>query len=243
MTGTTAPLDFAGALARGLRNRNGAWEFIRAYADRWTDGLDESDGWEEADLDAAENRMGLRLPAALREAYRLFARRTDLTGNHDRLLAPSELYVDAAREALVFRHENQGAASWGILLQTLREEDPAVLIRADLADRSVERWERWMDRFSVCCVEIVLSESVQAGGEVCGFLHEPAEEDLLVLEQTFVRLPLPQYPAGGNGPGIRWFLGQDVLVRDDGAGLLVRGLTAEALDRFRGLTPGEWIDS
>ncbi|MFD6953388.1 hypothetical protein A6A08_26050 [Nocardiopsis sp. TSRI0078] len=239
----TAPFDFAPILARGLKSRDGAWDFIRAYATHWVDGLDGSDGWGEADLDAAEDRLGLRLPAALREAYRLFARRTDLTSNHDRLLAPAELHVDTAGEALVFRHENQGAASWGILLRTLQEEDPAVLVRPDLADESVERWEPWTERFSACCIEIVLSESLQAEDVVCGFLYEPTEEDLRMLEETCVRLPFPRYPEGGNGPGVRWFLGQDVLVRDDGAGLLVRGLTAEALDRFHDLTRGEWLGS
>ncbi|MBE1458724.1 hypothetical protein H4W79_002938 [Nocardiopsis terrae] len=238
----TTTFDFAGALAQGLGSRNGAWEFLRAYAAHWADGLDENDGWREADLDAAENRLGLRLPTALREAYRLFARREDLTGNHDRLLAPDELHVDAAREALVFRHENQGAASWGILLETLHEEDPAVLVRADLADRSAERWEPWTERFSACCVELVLSESLLADSALCGFLYEPAEEDLRMLEETCLRLPSPDRPGEGSGPGMRWFLGQDVLVRDDGAGLLVRGLTPEALVRFRDLTRGEWLE-
>ncbi|MFD4737915.1 hypothetical protein ACFWNR_23485 [Streptomyces virginiae] len=75
--------------------------------------------------------------------------------------------MDDAEEALVFRHENQGAASWGVLLDSLQDDDPTVFIRPDLADKSAERWEGWLERLSLCFVEIALSESAQADGEVC----------------------------------------------------------------------------
>ncbi|MFE5530666.1 SMI1/KNR4 family protein, partial [Embleya sp. NPDC056538] len=114
----TREFDMVRSLAAGVEGRWGAWEFIRGFVANWSEALGDDDGWGEADLVAAEERLGVRLPPALREAYVLFGRRRDLTGNHDVLLGPSELYVDETKEALVFRHENQGAASWGILLGT-----------------------------------------------------------------------------------------------------------------------------
>lgn len=125
-----------------MAGHSGAWTFIRDFAAHW-DGtaLGGSGGCTQAELDSAELRLGLRLPTALREAYLLFGRRRDLTSNHDALLDPANLYVDDAKEALVFRHENQGAASWGILLHSLQNDDPAVLVRLDLADKRAERWE------------------------------------------------------------------------------------------------------
>jgi hypothetical protein len=42
--------------------------------------------------------------------------------------------------------------------------------------------------------------------------------------------------------GSRWFLGQDVLLHDDGMALLARGRTAEDLDRVRDLIPGDWLN-
>lgn len=183
--------------------------------------------------------MGLRLPTALREAYVLFGRRRDLTSNHDALLGPAELYVDDAKEALVFRHENQGAASWGVLLSSLQDDDPAVLVRLDLADKNAERWEDWLERLSLCFVEIILSESLQADEDLCDFL-DPDDDSVELLEANAVRLPFPAYPAG---EGTRWFLGQDVLLRDDdGAAILARGRTAEDLERVRDLIPGEWLN-
>ena len=236
----TQGFDLAASLARGVEGRRGAWTFIQGFAAHWVGAtLGSFDGWMKADLDAAEERLGLRLPTALREAYLLFGRRQDLTSNHDVLLGPAELYVDDAKDALVFRHENQGAACWGILLDSLQEEDPAVFIRLDLADKSAERWEGWLERLSLCFVEIILSESLQADEEICDFL-DPDGDILELLETNSVRLPFPAYPIGEE---TRWFLGQDVLLRDDdGAAILARGRTAEDLDRVRDLIPGDWLN-
>ncbi|MFJ6783021.1 SMI1/KNR4 family protein [Streptomyces yangpuensis] len=238
----TQEFDLVASLARGVEDRSGAWSFIEGFAARWAGPLESGDGRPEEELVAAEARLGVRLPAALREAYRLFGRRGDLTSNHDVLLAPAELYVDAAGEALVFRHENQGAASWGVLLDALADDDPAVLVRPDLADKAAERWEGWLPRLSLCFVEIVLSESLHVDGERCDFL-DPEDGSIELLEETCARLPFPAYPEGEEEHAIRWFLGPDVLVRDDGGtGLMARGRTAPALGRLRELVDGDWLD-
>lgn len=238
--GMTQGFDLAEALARGVEGRSDAWTFIQGFAAHWAGAaLGSDDGWTEADLDAAEERLGLRLPTALREAYLLFGRRQDLTSNHDVLLGPAELHVDDASEALVFRRENQGAASWGVLLDSLQDDDPAVLIRLDLADKSAERWEGWLERLSLCFVEIILSESLQADEELCDFL-DPDGDSIELLETNAVRLPFPAYPLGEE---TRWFLGRGVLLRvDDGSAVLARGRTAEDLDRVRDLIPGGWLN-
>lgn len=238
----TQEFELAASLAAGVEGRRGAWSFIQGFAAHWAGALEGSDGWAEADLVAAEERLGVPLPAALREAYLLFGRRRDLTNNHDVLLGPAELYVDDAEEALVFRHENQGAASWGILLDSLQDEDPAVFMRPDLPDKSAERWEKWLERLSLCFVEIVLSESLHADEELCDFL-DPDDNSIERLEENAVRLPFPAYPIGEEEHASRWFRGQDVLLRDDGGGaVLARGRTAEDLDRVRDLIPGDWIN-
>ncbi|MFC0112278.1 SMI1/KNR4 family protein [Kibdelosporangium aridum] len=237
----THGFDLVASLAGGVAGRSGACAFIEGFAASWVGvALGSDDGWTHADLDAAEERLGLKLPGALREAYLLFGRRRDLTSNHDVLLRPAELYVDDAKQALVFRHENQGAASWGILLDSFQQDDPAVFIRPDLTDKSAERWEDWLERLSLCFVEIVLSESVQADDELCDFLDADGGS-VELLEAHSVRLPFPVYPTGED-PGSRWLLCQDVLLRDDGVGVLARGRTAQDLDRVRDLIPGDWLN-
>lgn len=237
----TQGFDLASSLAAVVERRGSPWVFIRDFSADWVRALGSGDGWAEADLVAAEARLGVRLPAVLREAYALFGRRRDLTGNHDVLLGPAELYVDEANEALVFRHENQGAASWGLLLESLNHDDPAVFVRPDLADKSAERWEAWLECLSLYFVEIVLSESLLADHRCCDVL-EPDDDGIAALENNAVRLPFPSYPLGAV-PGTRWFLSGNALVRDDGgAALLARGRTAGDLDRVRDLIPGDWLN-
>lgn len=239
----TQEFDLVRSLAAAVEDRRAAWEFVAGFAADWTDRpLGAGDGWSDAELAAAEERLGLRLPAALREAYALLGRREDLTGNHDTLRAPDELDVDETGEALVFRDENQGAARWGVLLRDLDQDDPPVRMRPDLADKSREKWEDWLDRTSLAFVEIVLSESLHAPDGLVDFLDALAEEDLEELEQHGVRLPFPPYPQGTE-PGIRWFLRDDVLLREDaGAWLMARGRTEEALDAVREAIPGDWLN-
>ncbi len=172
------------------------------------------------------------LPAALREAYLLFGSRTDLTSNHDRLLRPDELHV--ADGALVYRVENQGAASWGVLLEELGDDDPGTVMRSDLADKTQERWEPWESSLTVACVEMVMSEAVLFGGGFTDFLDVDAEE--AGLERLFRELP-------GVGRDMRWFAGADVLIRElDGFCLNVRARTEEALDQLRDSVPGDWLE-
>jgi hypothetical protein len=238
----TPGFDIRRELAAGLADRSGAWRFIRGFTDHWTNPLGANDGWDEKDLIAAEERLGVALPAVLREAYRLFGRRRDLTSNQDVLLSPRELHVDDRKEALVFRVENQGAASWGVLLTDLEHPDPPVLIRADLADEQAERWESWLDRLSVAFIEIILSESLHAPYELSDS-RDLDETEPELLEQRYTRLPLPEYPLCDAPPGARWFTGPDVILReDDRTWLSVRARTEETLNAIRDELPGDWIN-
>jgi hypothetical protein len=205
-----------------VEDRAGAWRFIRGFAAAWATPLTEADGWDDPALDAAETRLGVTLPVAVREAYALFGRRTDLTGNQDEFLEPKQLHLHDG--LLVFRDENQGAARWGVRLDG---PDPAVFIRPDLDDEDAEDWEPWLESFSLACVEIVLSESLHAEERPADY-READEGDLEVLER-YARLPLPEYPPG-QLPGTRWFAGPDALIREDQrAWITVRARTEEAL--------------
>lgn len=65
-----------------------------------------------------------------------------------------------------------------------------------------------------------------------------------LVRTAFERLPLPVFPfwAGMDGPGIRWFAGPDVLLRNDGeTWLWVHGRTPAAVQAVRERLPGEWL--
>ena len=109
----SARFDVGQEVAASLGSRQGAWRFIRRFAQSWLTPLSDGDGWAEADLQAAEERLGVRLPPAIGEAYALFGRRQDLTSVQDQLLDPDELEVDVTGAVLVYRVENQSVALWG----------------------------------------------------------------------------------------------------------------------------------
>lgn len=252
------PFDIRSALPAMLatpRDRTLAWWFITGFAAYWGRPLGAGDGWDPAVVDAAERRLGLTLPAALREAYQLFGRRDDLTSNQDRLLPPDELYVWDG--ALVYREENQGCAHWGIPLADFDEradavgedavgedaprddavrDDPRTVARPDLADKSQERWEPWMPSLAAACVEIVMAEALMDPDAPTDFLDTDGEG--LAPEVAALCDPLQPF-----GPGSRWFAGTDVLIREvDDAFVCVRGRTPEALDPIREAQFGDWLD-
>ncbi|MGC4746131.1 hypothetical protein ACLQ28_10770 [Micromonospora sp. DT201] len=113
---------------------------------------------------------------------------------------------------LVFRVEAQSCASWGVPAWAIGQDDPPVVVNVG------DGWAPYSDRLSVALVEMVIA--------------------------AFERLPLPIFPfwAGMGGPGVRWFAGPDVLLRNDGeTWLWVHGRTPEAVQAVRKRLPGEWL--
>ncbi|MEU3565525.1 SMI1/KNR4 family protein [Kitasatospora sp. NPDC006786] len=220
--------DIPAAMAESVRSRAGAWALVRGFAAYWGEPLGPADGFTDEELDAAELRLGLRLPVALREAYRLFGRRADLTSSQDVLLTPDELHV--LDGALVYRAENQGCAHWGVPLDALDREDPPTVGRLDLADKSQERWEPWEERFSTAAAAMAMTEKLLEEHELTDFLELEDE-----LPDGLVELP-------ALGRNFRWYQGPEVLVGvAEEAWVAARARTPQALDALYGVLPGEWL--
>jgi hypothetical protein len=236
----SAGFDVGEEVAASLGDRHRAWRFIRRFAQSWLTPLTDDDGWTEADLQAAEQRLGVRLPAAIREAYALFGRRQDLTSVQDRLLGPEELEVDATGEALIYRVENQAVVVWGVPLAAMAQPDPTVVVARNFEDVG---WEPYVGRFSLACVELVLSESLHSAPLELSDNRELDAAAAALVEQRFARLAIPDYPMWAvPGGSVRWFTGPDVLLCDfAGTWLWVRARTTLALDAVRATLPGEWL--
>ncbi|MCX5374933.1 SMI1/KNR4 family protein [Streptomyces sp. NBC_00091] len=238
--------DVAEFLAGGCRERADAWAFVSAFAASWFTPLSPADGFTLDQVQRAEDRLGVHLPVALREAYTLFGRRRDLVAQQDPLLEPEELLFDPSGELLVFRSENQGCAGWGVSLTDLHREDPPVALFSDRLPNSGRR--RFLDRLSLACVETVLSEAV-VGRWRQGRACQATPEVVACLETEFARVPLPPYPAWFEpmGPGVRWFSAAGLLLRlepgSEGTELVVTGQTEGDLQRAIEAIPGAWPDA
>ncbi|SEM05697.1 SMI1/KNR4 family protein [Streptacidiphilus jiangxiensis] len=224
----TDTFDLAARLPAALRDRAEARSFLTDFVAHWAERpLQPGDGCTEAELTAAEERLGVPIPVALRDLYSLLGRRDDLTRNEHPLMAPGELRV--VDGALVFRTENQGCCVWGVLVDDLDQENPAAVVRADLADKSQERWESWDAGLQASCLNLVMSEVLTSAG-CTGFSDSSADAEHLTTWCT--ELPAFSYDT-------RWFVGPDVLVREvGGCFLYVRARSEAALEYFEGRVSG-----
>jgi hypothetical protein len=225
--------------AGDLDDRTDAWRFIREFATAWITPITECDGVTEEELDTAEQRLGLRLPAAIREAYRLLGRRSDLTSAYGTLRPPDQLDCDPAGMVLVFRADHQDVAFFGVSLADPALDDPPTLVYTPMMDKTQAAWEPFMDRFSLACVDMVLSECIEFGELSDG--RYPDDGELPALVDGLARLPAPRYR--GDHDIRRWYAGSDILLRDDdGEWVGVLGRTREALDAYRRDHPGGWVN-
>ena len=225
------PFDLGDLHALHTGDRDRGWAFIRALT-----AADDRPLADAAVLRSAEDRLGVPLPAALREAYLLFGRRADLTATQDWLMSPRELRLGDG--VLTFRMENQSCASWGVPANALDRDDPPVVLN------SGNGWTPYANRLSQALVEMVLSEAMFSADESHVDNRELDEHAEAELNAAYAPLPLPVFPlwARADGPGIRWLTGPDVLLRDDGGlWLWVYGRTPDAVQAVRAHLPGDWL--
>ena len=102
------------------------WNVISTIITRWWPPLHPHDRVPEPDLIAAEQRLHLRLPQALRQWYLRAGRRRDFIGNADELLLPEHLHL--TEKLLSIGCENQGCFFWGIPVRYLHLDNPPVSI-------------------------------------------------------------------------------------------------------------------
>ena len=104
------------------------------------------------------------------------------------------MYVDEG--ALIVRHENQGACRWGVLLEHLDQDDPPVVVLADLADKSQEQWEPWTETFSAAVVQWLVYESCMrpGTGDLATGSTDPRTSPR--SPRAAGRWPLPRFPRG-----------------------------------------------
>jgi uncharacterized protein (TIGR02996 family) len=118
------------------RERHQRWRLVEEFIDVWYGSLKEGDGVPEQELDAAERRLGRKLPAALREWYALAGNRPDIWSRQDRFVIPPSLKFDTTTDTLIIRLENQACERWGIPVRDLDRADPPVIHLSEPSRRS-----------------------------------------------------------------------------------------------------------
>ncbi|WP_146118949.1 hypothetical protein [Blastopirellula marina] len=109
-------------------------------------------------LEAAEARLGIELPAALRSYYQLTAHSDLANRAHNRLLAPDRLEIRDG--AFLFYVENQGVTFWGVLAEHLDLLDPPV--HAAFNEDALE-WEEDDESLSRFLLKMAYWQTVNGG--------------------------------------------------------------------------------
>ena len=106
--------------------RSERWALLRDVVEQWYSPVSSADGVSLGELDSAKLRLGVSLPAAIREWYALVGRRNDIWSRQDHLLQPEEFRIND--DHLVFMIENQNVVEWGIHIDDLAIDDPPIYV-------------------------------------------------------------------------------------------------------------------
>jgi hypothetical protein len=123
------------------------------------------DGQSETSISDAEARLGLRLPAVLREYYLLAGRFDRFNRAHNQLRRPEEWCVDGSK--LVFLEENQCVVFWGVDAGTSPDDDPPVYQGPNVRGRPTE-WYLEHERCSEFLLVMLHLQAVWGGYEFLG---------------------------------------------------------------------------
>jgi hypothetical protein len=114
-------------------------------------------------LAEAEKRLGVRVPAALRDYYLVAGRERRFNTCGNRLLPPSEWAVDKQR--LVFMEENQAVCCWGVSVRNSGSDDPPV--SEGVGDGESTTWYPLHRKCSVFLTAMLHHQAVSGGLPHC----------------------------------------------------------------------------
>ncbi len=147
--------------------------------------LAPGDGNDEAEIAAAETRLGLKLPRVLREFYLLAGRRDDIHRARNHLIHPEDLAVEQG--VLVIYEENQNVVLWGIKIEALGHDDPPIVRAYNDVTLS---WEADHDRLSTFLATMLYWQAVNGGLPFAGVVVHIDETELPEIQSHWPRVDL-----------------------------------------------------
>jgi hypothetical protein len=109
-----------------------------------------SDGTPEQRIRAAEERLRIALPAAIREYFLAAGEADRLNRAYSILFRPEELRIE--QNYLIFMEENQGVVHWGIALSALPHPDRTVWqrVNSDSPSSTRSKWTSVRSSRRIC---------------------------------------------------------------------------------------------
>lgn len=167
-------------------DRFSRWELAVALISRWYGDVLQTSGTATTNtaIAAAEARLGLILPAALREWYLQFGECSAVWNVQDRLVPLSDLEVEGNQ--LVFYREHQGVVNWSIPISELSLPDPPVFV-SDPGGECLNFEEA--PSVSVFAIQMLCLNAKFSYLELARANGQGTELAILAIEQHLPRLP------------------------------------------------------
>jgi hypothetical protein len=209
------------------------YEFTDKYRQLLSDfysPLEPTDGITEAILARSELRLGIELPAVLKDCYALTGGIRAVHHAYNHLLPPDALWTDD--DVLVFYRENQNVVFWGLELASRERTDPPVL--QAMNDVKLE-WSREFGLLSDFLINQFYWQAVN-GALPFGAI---AEVDESVLTRIKGHWPQDNLMRGKNASGVTFYckLSQILSISGEAPDYTLQVATGtkddfESLDRF-----------
>ncbi len=123
--------------------------------------LSKRDSISEVQIAKAETKVGIRLPAAMRDYYLVAGRERVLNHAFNRLCLPSEWELHLGK--LIFMEENQTVVVWGVTATTRPTHDPPVF-QAPLVSGALDQWHVEHNRCSTFLKFMIHLQAAYGGG-------------------------------------------------------------------------------
>ena len=196
--------------AARLSTQQDRWSLLKDFIAEWHGPLEPGDGYSEAELDAAEQRLGLKLPEALRECYGFAGKFIEtFSVNPYAFTALNELNVEEDdNEMLWLFAETQAIVTWGIRQQDLTQDDPPVYSENSYASAELFLTNKTFSEFVLQVVAHQTACFTEIGGNASG-----KEDTADIVVASFQPLGLPSW----RWPSDRaqFYGGDDVLIELD----------------------------
>lgn len=219
--GSLAPL-FAPELPR---DREARWLLLDELLRKWFTPYEGTVGTLASELDAAERRLGVRLPVALRDWYERYAGLDHVWCRQDELLAPAAFRISDG--LLIFCSENQSVVRWGVRVEDLDQGDPPVFLEEDYADEDLPAE---CDSVSEFALLFALMNVKWSSALACTANGPANRKALAAVRARYPRLAFPDQHWPPPGPA-RFYGNEDVILETHNEDWLwVSALTEAAFD-------------
>jgi hypothetical protein len=209
------------------------WALLSQLIAEWHGSSGGDEGYRYEVWPECEQRLGLPIPAALKEWYRCAGLRWEVWNRQDKMMSPSEIFCEDG--VLQFFIENQAVTAWGVRISDLGPDDPAVVTR-----NAQNQWVEQNPQISAFALHMfAYAVQFSAKSQIYGFAQPTCRKRIVDRLPPLCFPELKFLDGGFRLYGFR----QLIVGVDSESHVTASGQTAEDLTPFREAVAGEGFET